>query len=59
MKELVGDKWTPGHNSPFDPIATELAKNLKLTVAIANGNDMENIKKIINGESFKGTVITS
>ena len=59
MEKLVGDKWTPGHNSPFDPIATKLAKSLDLTVAIANGKDMENIKKIINGESFKGTVITS
>lgn len=59
MKGLVGDKWSPGHNSPFDPIATKLADSLKLTVVIANGNDMKNIKKIINGESFKGTVISS
>ena len=59
MGSLVGDKWTPGHNDPFDPIATKLAKNLNLTVVIANGNDMENIKKIINKEAFKGTVISS
>jgi len=59
MKKLVGDKWIPGHNSPFDPIATELAESLKLAIVIANGNNMENIKKIINGESFKGTVISS
>ena len=59
MKKLVGDKWIPGHNSPFDPIATELAESLKLAIVIANGNNMENIKKIINGESFKGTVINS
>ena len=58
MKELVGDKWMPGHNSPFDPIATKLATGLNLTVVIANGNDMQNIQKIINGESFKGTVIS-
>lgn len=59
MKELVGDKWTPGHNSPFDPIATKLASKLNLTVVITNGKDMKNIKKIINNESFKGTVISS
>lgn len=59
MKGLVGDKWFPGHNSPFDPIATKLADSLKLTVVIANGNDMKNIKKIINNQSFKGTVISS
>lgn len=59
MKQLVGDKWTPGHNSPFDPIATKLASKLNLTVVITNGKDMENIRKIINNESFKGTVISS
>jgi uridylate kinase len=58
MEELVGNKWTPGHNAPFDPIATKLAKSLKLTIAIANGKDMENIKKIIDGKEFKGTVIS-
>lgn len=59
MKQLVGDKWTPGHNSPFDPIATKLASKLGLTVVITNGKDMDNIRKIINNESFKGTVISS
>jgi uridylate kinase len=59
MKELVGDKWIPGHNSPFDPIATKLASQLDLRVVITNGKDMENIKKIIEGEPFKGTVISS
>ncbi len=59
MEKLVGDKWSPGFNAPFDPIATKLAKKLKLTVVIANGNDLINIQKIINKESFKGTVISS
>ncbi len=59
MKELVGDKWTPGHNSPFDPIATKLASKLDLTVVITNGKDMDNVKKIIEGKEFKGTVISS
>lgn len=59
MEKLVGDKWSPGFNTPFDPIATKLAKKLKLTVVIANGNDLINIQKIINKESFKGTVIST
>ena len=29
-EDLVGDKWTPGMNLPFDPIATILAKKLHL-----------------------------
>ncbi len=59
MEKLVGDKWSPGFNAPFDPIATKLAKKLKLTVIIANGNDLINIQKIINKNSFKGTIISS
>ena len=59
MEKLVGDRWSPGFNAPFDPIATKLAKKLKLTVVIANGNNLTNIQKIINKESFKGTVISS
>lgn len=59
MGKIVGDKHSSGINAPFDPIATKLARELKLTVAITNGNDMQNIQKIINGETFKGTIISS
>lgn len=57
IERLVGDKWTPGLNMPFDPIATKLAKQIKLTVIVTNGSDFDNLKKIIEGEPFKGTVI--
>jgi len=59
MNKIVGNKHSSGINAPFDPIATKLAKKLELTVVIANGNDMQNIQKIINRVSFKGTVISS
>jgi len=57
LEELVGDKWMPGLNVPFDPIATKLAKKLSLTVVITNGKDFENLENIIEGHSFKGTVV--
>lgn len=57
MEKLVGDKWAPGLNMPFDPIATQLAKKLGLTVITTNGHDFANLEKIIEGEEFKGTVI--
>jgi len=57
MEELVGSKWTPGLNMPFDPIATKLAKKLRLTVMVVNGSNFENLKKIVDGDEFKGTVI--
>ena len=59
MEKLVGDKWSPGFNVPFDPTATKLATQRKLTVVIANGNDLIKIQKIINKNSFNGTVISS
>jgi len=58
FEKLVDYKWTPGLNTPFDPIATRLAKKLRLTVAIANGNNLDNLNRIINGKTFKGTVIS-
>lgn len=58
MEKLVGNKWTPGYNAPFDPIATKLAKKLGLTVIIANGRDFGNLEKVMEGDEFKGTVIT-
>jgi len=58
MKKIVGSQWIPGLNSPFDPIATQLAKNLNLTVIVTNGSDFNNLRKIIDGDDFKGTVIT-
>ncbi len=59
MSKIVGNKHSSGMNAPFDPIATKMASKLKLTVVIANGNDMQNIQKIINRESFKGTIIST
>ncbi len=57
LEGLVGTKWSPGINAPFDPIAAQLAKRLGLTVIVTHGNDMENLQNIIDGDSFKGTVI--
>lgn len=58
MEKIIGNKWSPGFNAPFDPVATPLAKKLGLTVIITSGKDFKNIENIINGESFRGTVVT-
>jgi len=57
MEKLVGTKWSPGINAPFDPVAAQLAKKICLTVIVANGLDFKNMEKIVEGDSFKGTVI--
>lgn len=58
FRTLVGDQWTPGLNTPFDPIAAKLAQKHKIMVRIVNGNLPEDeLKKAITGKPFKGTEI--
>lgn len=57
MEQLVGTEWSPGINAPFDPIAAQLAKKLDLTVIVTHGQDIQNLENLIEGDSFKGTVI--
>lgn len=56
--KIVGVEWSPGINAPFDPVASRLAQELKLTVIITNGSNFKNLDNILNGQEFKGTTIT-
>lgn len=57
FQKLVGKKYKPNASWPFDPVASELAKQWKMKVIVANGTDLGNLKGILNGGSFKGTTI--
>jgi len=57
MRKMFGCKWSPGLNTPFDPISIGLAKKIGLTAVVAGGQDFENIDNIIKDKPFKGTVI--
>jgi uridylate kinase len=57
FREIVGDKWDPGLNAPFDPVASKNAERLGLTVLIMNGKNLENLEDYFKGRKFKGTVI--
>lgn len=57
FQKIVGDTWHPGMNAPFDPIATKLCREHDMTVVVINGSNFENMKKMMNGEEFVGTVI--
>ncbi len=59
FEKLVGDEWKPGVHAPFDPVASQLAKRIGVMVIIAHGRNFSNLNRILNGESFKGTVITN
>lgn len=57
MRKIVGDKWTPGLNAPFDPIAAQKAEELGVKVVVMSGNNFDNIQKFFDGKSFLGTTI--
>jgi len=57
FRKIVGSKWSPGMNVPFDPIASEMAERVGMEVAIMNGSDLDNVACFIAGKPFVGTLI--
>ena len=57
FKEIFGTEWKPGLHSPFDPIAALEAEKTGVSVVIANGENLDNLKDILSGGDFKGTII--
>ena len=57
-KNIVGYKWVPGENVPFDPIASRLAEKSSLKVVIMNGKNLTEVKKALEGGEFKGTIVS-
>jgi len=56
-RKIAGDLWQPGMNLPFDPIASKLAGDLRLTVKIVNGRNLNSVAAALDGKPFKGTTI--
>ena len=56
-KEIVGMKWVPGANAPFDPVASQLAQKLGLTVKILQGTNLKEVGKALSGKEFMGTCV--
>ncbi len=56
-RKIVGNKWLPGMNTPFDPIAAKTAQELGLKVILLKGNDLDNLEKFFNGKDFIGSII--
>ena len=57
FRAMVGDEWIPGKNVPFDPIASRHAEKIGLRVICAAGRNLPNLKNLLEGSSFVGTVI--
>lgn len=56
-RKLIPKEWNPGLNSPFDPVASEMAEKEGMEVIIMNGKPIDNLANYLNGEQFQGTVI--
>lgn len=54
---MVGTEWIPGKNTPFDPIASQIASKEGMRVVCADGRDIANTLAILRGEAFDGTLI--
>ncbi|MDR1929954.1 MAG: UMP kinase [Treponema sp.] len=54
---LTGEEWVPGKNVPFDPVASRHAAKAGLKVICAAGRDLPNLRKILSGGPFLGTLI--
>lgn len=57
FRGIIGSEWTPGKNSPFDPIAARKAHEMHLAVISAQGSDIENLRHILDEKDFTGTTI--
>lgn len=57
FRKIVGDKWDPGLNAPFDPVASREAEKLCLKVIILNGKNLKNLENFFVGKNFRGTII--
>lgn len=57
MRKIVGDKWKPGANLPFDPMAVKEAQEIGLKVSFVRGTDLAEVKKAIAGQTFQGTIV--
>jgi len=56
FRKIVGDKWSPGLNAPFDPIASKLGQKLGIKLVLI-GKNLNNLKNFLDGKKFKGSIV--
>ena len=57
FRKMVGDEWSPGKNTPFDPVASRMAEESGITVICADGRNIGNTIAILEGREAVGTII--
>jgi uridylate kinase len=56
-RSFISSVWKPGLNTPFDPIASEMAEKEEMEVVFISGQNLESLKSYLNGKPFIGTTI--
>ena len=56
FRKIVGDKWDPGMNVPFDPVASKLAQTNKMKLVLI-GRDLDNLRNVLDKRPFKGSIV--
>ncbi|MEK7188145.1 MAG: hypothetical protein AAB691_04870 [Patescibacteria group bacterium] len=57
-RKLIPQKWTPGFQSPVDPVGARLAQKEGIKAIVVDGRDLKNFSALIKGKEFVGTIIT-
>ncbi len=57
FKRIIGGEFLPGMHAPFDPVASKIAMKNQMEVAIVNGRKLSNLKKLLEGKEFIGSII--
>lgn len=57
--KICGGKWRPGLHAPVDPVAAKFASSRGLRAIVVKGADLNNLGRVIRGETFKGSTITN
>lgn len=57
LRRMIGSSWTPGMNTPFDPIAAKAGQKYGLRVVAIGGDDLNNLSDFFDDRTFEGTII--
>lgn len=55
-RKLIPAEWSPGLSAPFDPVASEMAQESGITVAVL-GASLGNLENYLSEKPFEGTII--
>lgn len=58
FRKIVGDKWMPGANLPFDPVASKEAERAKLQVVVMKGEKLAELSEFLVNKKVNGTIIS-